>query len=127
MDVLTLRSQITTALGVAIGTYTLANGSTTPAVAVRDRGEAVSPGTKVSGLEVVIVAQPNLVPVRQYTDVKAQEEWSVFLVAWTAGVNLKGAAATLLALYGNSEIVTVGLSEGAGPRNEMQLTIRTKP
>jgi hypothetical protein len=125
MNVLTLRSSITTALGAAIGTYTLANGSTTPAVAVRDRGEAVAPGTTVTGLEVVIVSQPSLLPVRQYTNYKAQQEWSVYLVAWTAGVDLEGAATTLLATFGNSDITTVTLSEGTGPRNEMQLSIRT--
>lgn len=125
MDVLTLRAQITTALGAAVGTYTLANGITTPAVAVRDYGEPVSPGTSVSGLEVVILSQPDLVPIRQYTDTPAFREWTVFLVAWGAGVDLQGAAATLLANFGDSTISTVAVAEGLGPRNQMRVTIRS--
>jgi hypothetical protein len=125
MNVLTLRSQITAALGAAIGTYTLANGITTPAVAVRDRGEVVDPGTSVTGLEVVILSQPDLVPIRQYTDVPAFREWTVFLVAWDASVDLQNAAATLLANFGDSDISTVPLSETHGPRNQMRMTIRS--
>ena len=125
MDVLTLRSQIATVLGQVLGTYTLANGITTPAISVRDLGEGLVAGTTVTGLEVVILAQPELIPVRQYRSEQVQQDWSVFLVGWTAGVNVQEAAASLVANFGNTDVQTLSIAEGVGPRSQMQVTIRT--
>ncbi len=125
MDVLTLRSQIATVLDQVLGTYTLANGITTPAISVRDYGEGLATGTTVTGLEVVILAQPELVPVRQYRSDGVQQDWTVFLVGWTAGVNVQEAAASLVANFGNTDVQTLNVAEGVGPRNQMQVTIRS--
>jgi hypothetical protein len=55
----TLRSQIVTALALEIGTYTFPDGSTDPAIAVLGLGSAVEiyppKDTSVTGLEVVLV------------------------------------------------------------------------
>ena len=125
MDVLTLRSQIATVLDQVLGTYTLANGITTPAISVRDYGEGLATGTTVSGLEVVILAQPELVPVRQYRSDGVQQDWTVFLVGWTAGINVQEAAASLVANFGNTDAQTLSIAEGVGPKSQMQVTIRS--
>jgi hypothetical protein len=124
MDVLTLRSGIATALTGLVGTYTLGNGSTTPAISVRDLGQGLAPGTTVSGLEVVIYKQPELVPVRQYRDEKVQTEWTVYLVGWSTAANMEAAGAALVAKYPNSDVATITMPENIGPRNQLRLTIR---
>lgn len=125
MDVLTLRSQVAAVLTGVIGTYTLANSITTPAISVRDYGEGLAPGTSVSGLEVVILAQPELEPIRQYRDEAALRRWTLYLVGWGAGVDLQAAAAALVANFPSSDVETLEVPQGVGPRNQMRLTIRS--
>lgn len=71
MDLLSLRTAIQSTLNSVLGTYTLANGATTQAISVRAPGESLPAGTTVTGLEVVIVREPELVAVRQYQNEQA--------------------------------------------------------
>ena len=65
-----------------LGEYTLANGVTTPAIAVRAVSERLPTGTKAAGLEVVVIRYPEETPVRQYVDEPLDDIWTVWLVDW---------------------------------------------
>jgi hypothetical protein len=122
---LDLRTTLSTVLAGVIGTYTLANGSVTPAVRCSDPSETRYPGTIVQGLEVVILKDPVLVPVRQYQQERAQAEWTVFLVAWgevTAGT----AAQLVIDAIPGTDAQRISVPEGIGPQDQYQLTIRSR-
>lgn len=123
MDVLTLRSQIAAVLSGSIGTYTLGNGATTPAISVRRIGEGLFPGTTVTGLEVVIVQEPDLEPVSQYRPPVARDTWTVYLVAWGAAVDMKSVSYKMLSGFPGSTVQTISVPEGVGPRNQLRCSI----
>ena len=58
MDLLTLREELETLLVEELGVYTLANGSTTPAINVRAIGEQSQPTQKLQGLSASSTANP---------------------------------------------------------------------
>ena len=120
---LDLRTTLAALLSSTLGTYTLANGSTTPAVRCSGADETRYPGTIVTGLELVIIKDPRLVPVRQYQEERVTAEWTAFLVAW--GDQPAGVAAQLVvdAIPG-CEVERVEVPEGIGPRDQYRLTIR---
>jgi hypothetical protein len=127
MDVLTLRTQLETTLVDALGVYTLANGMTTPAIEVRSVGEPLGGGTSVSGLEVVIVREPEPEPIRQYANERAFDRWTLYLVGWGGEVDLQAVAAKLLYVYPGSTASSISVPEGVGPRWQMRVEIRTNP
>jgi hypothetical protein len=127
MDLLSLRTAIETTLVDQIGTYTLSNGSTTPAISVRAPGESLPPGTSVSGLEVVIVREPEVVPIRQYSNEQAFSRWTLYLVDWGGDTSLQEVAGELLWNYPGSSVVTVSAPRGVGPRSQMRVDITTNP
>lgn len=124
MDIADLRAELVTALDGQIGTYTLANGITTTALSARRDGEAMIPGTRVAGLEVVILAEPRLVPISQYSDQEALAEWSVFLVGWDETASPKLAAESLVFAFPGSEWERIPVPQGVGPANQARVTIR---
>ena len=125
MDVLILRSQIASVLSADLGTYTLANGETTPAISVCDDGYRTSAGTTVTGLEAVLISQPRLVPVREYQAQNAIREWTVYLLGWGSGVDLQEPAALLVAAFPGTDVRPVAVNGYQGAQNQMRLTIRT--
>ena len=125
MNLLELRNELATLLSSALGTYTLPNGDTTPAIEVRSSGEALPSSTKVEGLEVVIIRDPDLTPITQYTDSPSIRTWTVFLVDWSDAVSLEPIGAYLVAAYGGSSISTVPVPKGTGPQNQLRLSIPT--
>lgn len=127
MNVLTLRYLITEAIEDYIGTYRLGNGIETPAISVRAIGEGLTPGTTVTGLEVVIVTEPDLTPIRAYKDEEALRDWTVYLVAWSADAELSQAAAELIHSFPGSRAVTIQVPENIGPKNQMRVSITTNP
>lgn len=127
MNVLTLRYLITQAIEDFIGTYRLGNGVETPAISVRAAGEGLTPGTTVTGLEVVIVTEPDLTPIRQYINEGALRDWTVFLVAWSDNAELSKAAAELIHAFPGSRAVTIRVPENIGPKNQMRVNITTNP
>jgi hypothetical protein len=125
MEVLALRTALQSLLSSALGTYTLGNGTTTAAVHVRSVGEARSSNVTVSGMEMVIVRDPELDPIPQYKNPKAFRRWTVYLVDWGGSADLKAAAALVLDSYSNTTIETLSVPEAVGPRNQMRLQIQT--
>lgn len=123
MDVLDLRTDLATRLASELGTYTLPNGAETPAIAVRASGENLPADTTASGLEVVIIRDPSLVPIRQYEQPGALPIWTVFLVAWDVSVRLDLIAANILYNYPSAEITTVPVPRGVGAYNQMRVTL----
>jgi hypothetical protein len=123
MDVLTLRGQLATVLGPFLGDYTLANGVTTPAIAVRSAGEGLAPGGRVSGLECVILTEPDLTPVKQYQGQGALRDWSVYLTDWAGDASLNTIAGILLYSFSGSTVTTISVPERMGPKNQMLLKI----
>jgi hypothetical protein len=127
MDLLSLRTAIETTLVDQLGTYTLANSASTPAISVRAAGESLPPGTTVTGLEVVIVREPELVPVRQYSKEQAFSRWTLYLVDWSGDASLQEVAGRLLWSYPGSNAVTINVPRGVGPRSQMRVDITTNP
>jgi hypothetical protein len=127
MNVLSLRTALETTLVDVLGTYTLANGVTTPAIAVRAAGESLPAGTTVTGLEAVILREPELVPVRQYRKEHAFSRWTVFLVDWDGEASLQTVAGRLIWAYPGSNAVTITVPRGVGPRSQMRVDIQTDP
>lgn len=127
MDVLTLRTELETVLVNYLGSYTLANGAKTPAISVRAPGESLPPNTTVSGLEVVIVREPELVPVRQYTREQAFSRWTLYLVDWSGDSSLQEIGGVLIAEYPGSNAVSINVPRGVGPRSQMRVDIQTNP
>lgn len=127
MDVLTLRIALETLLADLLGTYRLANGISTPAISVRDIGEGLQPNTTVSGLEVVIVREPELVPIRQYSKEHAFSRWTVYLVNWAGEVSLQEVANKLIWAYPGSDAVKINVPQGVGPRDQMRVELQTDP
>ena len=120
---LDLRTTLTATLSAVLGTYTLANGSITQAVRCSDPNELRFPGTVVQGLEMVIIKDPALVPVRQYEQERAQAEWTVFLVAW-GDVTAATAAQLVIDAIPGTDAQPISVPEGIGPQDQYQLTIR---
>ena len=128
MDIRTLRTSLEATLASQLGTYTYANGSTTPAIAARAWGEALPPRTTVTGLECLIIKNPELDPVvRQYREEVAFQRWTVFLVDWGGSVDLHDAASRLLWAYPGSEASTIQAPQEVGPKAWMRLELTTSP
>lgn len=127
MDLLSLRTALETTLVDHLGTYTLANGVATPAISVRAPGESLPAGTTVNGLEVVIVREPELVPVRQYQHEQAFSRWTLYLVDWNGDASLQEVAGRLLWSYPGSNAVSINVPRGVGPRSQMRVDIQTNP
>lgn len=127
MDILTLRESLETLLADSLGVYELANGYRTPAVSVRAVGEAMTPGTKVTGMELILQRDPDLDPIRQYKRPQAFRVWTVYLVDWSGDVDLDAAAAQILEEYPSTTITAPSLPEGLGPSHQMRLEITTNP
>lgn len=122
MNILALRAALATALTNHLGTYTLANGMTTPAIVVRDPGQGMAAGTTVSGLEVVISSVPELQQEAQYTSSPLVQTWNVFLIDWGGG-DLEGAAAWVQSGFPGTTAVILAVTEEIGPVRQMQLRI----
>lgn len=125
--ILGLRSTLATLLASNLGTYTLANGATTPAISVRDLGERLSPGTTVSGVECVIVSEPELDPVRSYRQGKAQSVWTVYLVDWSGSTTkrLQEVAGKIVDRWPGSKAVTITPPPVGAPRSQMRVDVKT--
>lgn len=127
MDVLTLRTELETVLADYLGDYTLANGAKTPAISVRAAGESLPPNTTVTGMEVVILREPELVPVRQYQREQAFSRWTLYLVDWSGDTSLQEVGGVLIREYPGSNAVLINVPRGVGPRSQMRVDIQTDP
>jgi hypothetical protein len=119
-----LRDDLQTLLGHQLGTYTLANGASTPAVSVRADSESLAAGTKVSGLEVVINRHPVQDPVLQYENEECEELWEVWLLAWNDAAPITDAAARVVKRYPGTTLQQITLPESWGPKRQVKITLR---
>jgi hypothetical protein len=124
MTVLELRNALASLLSASLGTYTLGNGSTTPAISVRAVGERRPVDTTVTGMEVVIVRDPELSPIDAYKDPGAFREWTVYLIDWSDATSLEAPAAAVVAAYPGTLVQAANVPKGVGPQNQIELTIR---
>jgi hypothetical protein len=95
MNIAQLRDIITTLLGASpnlIGSYTLPDGSSIPAVYVVGR-QGVPPEFKVQGLEVAIQEFPRLNPRPGVGIFQQRKEWSMALVDYSTSSNKLNEAA----------------------------------
>ena len=127
MDVLTLRTELETLLVDLLGEYRLGNGAKTPAISVRNTGEALPAKTTVSGLEVVILREPALEPIPAYRQAEAVRVWTVFLVEWNGDGGMAQAASRVVRDYPNATVAAVQVPEGLGPSSQLRLQLRTGP
>jgi hypothetical protein len=127
MDLLSLRNALETALVEELGVYELPNGAITPAISVRAAGEPMTAGTRVTGLECVLMRDPELIPISQYTGQQAFSRWTVFLMSWTAGLDLTRIASRLLLEWPGAQITTLSPRRGSGPYSQLRLSLQTDP
>ena len=127
MNVKDLRVQLATTLSSVLGTYRLANGATTPAIAVRAWGESLPPGTTVTGVECIIIRDPDPIEVQQYQKQTAFHRWTLFLVQWSGTASLQDVAGRILWAYPGSNAVLVQVPQGVGPRGQMRVELQTNP
>ena len=125
MDVLAFRSLLATALATYLGSYQLPNGSVTPALAVRGSGDLLTPGTKVSGLEVVIDAEPrDQRRIPSYNNEKSISTWRVVMTDWANSGQLKTIGTQLAATFPGTTISTPRKdAPGIGFRSQLELEI----
>lgn len=122
-----LRVALEVTLVDVLGTYQLSNTSTTPAIAVRGWGESLPPGTTVTGLEVVIIRDPEPVELVQYRQQVAFHRWTLFLVDWSGNISLQEIAGRLLWAWPGSNAVAIQVPKGVGPRGQMRVELQTNP
>lgn len=127
MNVKDLRVQLEVTLVDVLGIYQLSNTATTPAIAVRGWGESLPPGTTVTGLEVVIIRDPEMVELIQYQKQVAFHRWTLFLVDWSGEIPLQAITGRLLWAWPGSNAVTINVPKGVGPRAQMRVDLQTNP
>lgn len=123
MNLLELRNELETLLAAELGTYTLPNDATTPAISVRSSGENLPTGTTATGLEVVIIRDPDLTPIPQYSDAGALRTWTIFLVDWSDAVDLEPIGAYLIEAFPGTQTSTVAVPRTGGPQNQLRVSI----
>jgi len=121
---LDVRTALSTLLGAYLGTYTLANGSTTPAIAVRAVGEPRKTGTIVTGVELIIERDPDLIQVQTQGQSPSLYEWTIWLVSWDE-TSLAVPASLVVAAFPNVETEPVRVEEGSGPSNQLRIRLQT--
>lgn len=127
MDVLTLRIELESLLADELGVYTFANGVKAPAISVRATGEGMLPATSVTGIEAILRRNPDLEPINAYQREVALRIWTLFLVDWSGSGNLDQVAGKVVYAYPGSEVLTVMVPEGGGPKHQKRVRITTGP
>jgi len=122
MDLLALRNKLASELASYLGTYTLGNGSTTPAIIVRNPGEGIGAGISVTGLEVVLASVPELEQELQYTNSPFTQTWQVDLIDWGGG-SIEQATALVQSGFPGTTAQLVSITEDKGPKRQTQLLI----
>ena len=122
MDLLALRNSLASELSTYLGTYTLGNGATTPAIVVRNPGEGIGAGISVAGLEVVLSSVPELTQELQYKNSPFAQMWQVDLIDWGGG-SMEQATALIQSGYPGTTAQVVSLVEDRGPKRQTRLSI----
>lgn len=88
-----------TAIAAALGTYTLADGTSRPAIAVLAANESMPAGTIAEGIELVITAVPGFAnrPLLS-TETLPNPTWRIYVMGWQSAAQLQAVAQRILAL-----------------------------
>ena len=83
-----------------LGTYTFADGSQIPAIAVLHANEHLPPGTTVEGVEVTITALPNGYSPQALLTFEAllNPTWRIYIAGWQSAAPLQAMAERVMAL-----------------------------
>ena len=83
----------------ALGSYTLPDGTSLPAIGVFASGDSLPSGTVTGGLEVVITETPNQAEEILLSDeVLTNPTWRIYVVAWDAIGSLQSVRNRIIAL-----------------------------
>lgn len=83
----------------ALGTYSLLDGTTLPAISVFAAGDGLPPGTVTGGLEVTITETPNQAEELLLSDeVLLNPTWRIYVIAWGTVGQLQAVRNRIIAL-----------------------------
>jgi hypothetical protein len=86
-------------IAAALGTYTLADGTTRPAIAVLAANEQLPPGTTAVGVELVITAVPGFAPqVLMTPETLTNPTWRIYVMGWQSLTSVQSVVQRVLAL-----------------------------
>jgi hypothetical protein len=113
-------------IAAALGTYTLANGTSRPAIAVLARNETLPPRTTAVGIEMVITAVPGFAPqVLLGEETLTNPTWRIYVMGWQSAAQLQAAAERVIALLPGATATSVdGDAPGEGIGVVDQVIIR---
>ncbi len=118
-----LRAELEALLSDDLGAYIFPDGSSTTAFRVVHEGDPRPNSIRVAGLEAVLLADPDLQPVRQYRDEAALGAWTLTLVAWD-DLPPGTAAQRVVNAYPGTTVAPLSVPQGMGPRHQYRLTVR---
>lgn len=103
-------------LAAALGTYTLANGVSGPAIAVLAANEKLPEGATATGIEVVITAVPGFAPkVLMTTETLTNPTWRIYVMGWQSATQIQTVVQRVLALLPGATAASVpGDAPGSG-------------
>lgn len=86
-------------IAAALGSYTLADGTTRPAIAVLAANESLPPGTTAVGIELVIKSVPGFAPqVLLSSETLPNPTWRIYVMGWQSAAALQAVAQRVMAL-----------------------------
>ena len=87
------------AIAAALGTYTLADGTSRPAIAVLAKNESLPPGTIAEGVELVITRVPGFANRALLTGgTLPNPTWRIYVMGWQSAAQLQAVAERVLVL-----------------------------
>ncbi len=120
------RLQADAAIAAALGTYTLVDGTTRPAIAVLAANEKLPPGTVAHGIELVITAVPGFANrVLLSTETLPNPTWRIYVMGWQSAAQLQAVAQRVLALLPGASATPVpgdAPGEGIGVIDQVAIT-----
>ena len=125
MNVKELQEAIALLLTAELGSYTLPNNTTTPAIHVLDIGESIPLDWKVSGLECVIQRSPSSrSPQATFDGIRRIKRWQIYLIQWERGAYTLGTALDRLEQrFAGVRSFSVGVSEQRGVKAQVSVRI----
>lgn len=100
----------------ALGSYTLADGTTMAAAAVLAANESLPPGTTAEGIELVVTAVPGFAPkVLLTAETLPNPTWRIYVMGWGSAAQIQAVAQRIMALLPGATAAAVpGDAPGSG-------------
>jgi hypothetical protein len=126
MNIDEFRRQIAELLAEQLGTYTLENGATTPALTVAHTGDSLA-DLPTTGLEVIIRAVPESEKaVVTYGQNQPQQTWQLFLRQWHGPNTITAAKHALEAAYLGTTCITLKIPKDKDFRELISVKIHNE-